>query len=172
MAFNDEECVQFPLKVGMHTWDGVDWDPWDGVLNTGDIEMGAVEIKNATTDDRAIVSTTGQLSVHETDDQTFAAATGAAAVSMTVTPGVAAEIEQVMIHLSAAGGAGNLTITIDNGTGAAYDTVVLTQDMTAVIDLPWIPPKALRLKATDSLVIAWANAGTKTYGIEVCWSKH
>lgn len=36
---------------------------WDGVLSTGDIEIGAVEIKDGTSDDRASVDSSGNLSI-------------------------------------------------------------------------------------------------------------
>ena len=74
-------------------------------------------------------------------------------------------------HLSAAGGAGNLTVTLDSIFGAAYNCVLLTQDMTAVTDLVWSPDKdSGALAVGDKLVIEWANAGAKTYGLEVIWS--
>jgi len=154
----------FPEKSAMHYWDGVQWVEWDGVLN--------VEIKNHNTDDRAYISPSHLLYVHESTDMTPVLATGAGAVAMEVNPGVAAKIEQMTLHLSAAGGAGNLTITIDKGAGAAYDTVILTLEMTTVEDYLWIPPRPVYLGATDHLDIAWANASSRTYGIEVHWSAH
>jgi len=94
-------------------------------------------------------------------------ATGAAAISTTVAPGVAWQLESIRVHLSAAGGAGNLTATIDHGTGAPYDIVLLTQDMTTVVDLVWSPNRPMEFLPGDELDIAWANAGTKTYGLEI-----
>jgi hypothetical protein len=63
-----------------------------------------------------------------------------------------------------------LTVTIDDGTAAAYDTLILTQDMTAVTDLFWAPERPIKLQATDAVDIAWANASTRTYGLTVGWS--
>jgi len=97
-------------------------------------------------------------------------ATGAAAIAFSLIPGVAFQVEEVRIHLSAAGGAGDLTISLDALTGADYDAVFLTQDMTLVIDLVWQPVRPHNFVAGDGLAIAWANAGTKTYGLEVIWS--
>lgn len=98
-------------------------------------------------------------------------ATGAAAVSMTVAPGVAFQIEEIRVHLSAAGGAvENLTITLDSGVGAAYDTVLLTQAMNAVTDLVWQPPRPYIFSRGDEIDIAYANTNTRTYGIEVIFS--
>lgn len=101
----------------------------------------------------------------------FARATGAAAVAMTVAPAVKWALREVRIHLSAAGGAGNLTITVDSGTNAVYDTILLTQDMTAIADLAWQPDFPMIFDANDEIDIAWANAGKKTYGIEVVYSE-
>ena len=107
-----------------------------------------------------------------------ARATGAAAVAMVVAPGYQFQLEEIQIHLSAAGGAGNLTVTLDGGAVAAvYDTVLMTQDMTAVQNLVWVPARPLRFTYTDGvpatsdhLDIAWANAGNIAYGITVLYS--
>jgi len=96
-------------------------------------------------------------------------ATGAAAIASTLAPGVAWQLEEIRVHLSAAGGAGNFTATVDHGTSAAYDRVILTEDMTTVVDLVWQPTRPMEFLAGDELDIAWANAGTKTYGLEVVW---
>lgn len=94
-------------------------------------------------------------------------ATGAAAIASTLAPGVAWQLEEIRVHLSAAGGAGDLTATINHGTAAAYDIVILTEDMTSVVDLVWQPTRPREFMPGDELDIAWANAGTKTYGLEV-----
>ena len=94
-------------------------------------------------------------------------ATGAAAVSMTVAPGRDWVLEEVRVHLSAAGGAANLTITIDAGAGAAYDYTLATQDMTSVTNYTYQPTRPINLSSGDKILIAWANGSTRTYGIEV-----
>ncbi len=96
-------------------------------------------------------------------------ATGAAAISKSVTPSGRGAFDSILLHLSAAGGAGNLTVTVDAVSGADYDTVLLTQDMTLVTDLFWQPDRPIELDSGDSIVIAWANAGGKTYGLTVDW---
>lgn len=97
-------------------------------------------------------------------------ATGSGAVALTVS-GAAYyqkwQLLEIRVHLSAAGGAGNLTATIDAGAGSAYATVVLTQDMTSITDLVFTPDQPITLECADNLVIAWANSGSKTYGVEV-----
>jgi hypothetical protein len=97
----------------------------------------------------------------------FYRATGAVAIASTLAPGVAWQLEEIRVHLSAVGGAGDLTATINNGTNAVYDIVILTQDMTSVADLTWQPTRPMEFMPGDELDIAWANAGTETYGLEV-----
>jgi hypothetical protein len=63
MPFNDNRCVQFPEKSAMHYWDGAQWVEWTGTLTVGDIEIGAVELKNYNTDDRAAINADHELSV-------------------------------------------------------------------------------------------------------------
>ena len=48
-------------------------------------------------------------------------ATGSGAVSITINPERAWQLDEIRVHLSAAGGAGNLTVTLDANAGAAYD---------------------------------------------------
>jgi hypothetical protein len=99
----------------------------------------------------------------------FHRATGAAAIASTLAPGEYWRLEEIRVHLSAAGGAGNLTAKIDSGAGAAYDVVILTQDMAAVTDLVWTPDRPMDFTDTDELDIAWANASTRTYGLEIVY---
>lgn len=89
------------------------------------------------------------------------------AIALTVDPGRAWQLEEIRVHLSAAGGAGNLTATIDANAGAEYDTVILTQDMTSIADLIYAPERPIIFENGDKLVIAWANASNLTYGVEV-----
>lgn len=94
-------------------------------------------------------------------------ATGNVAIAKTVTPSQASALDSITLHLSAAGGAGNLTVILDAIAGPAYDTALLTQDMTLVTDLLWLPERPIELDRGDSIVIAWANAAGRTYGLTV-----
>lgn len=94
-------------------------------------------------------------------------ATGIVALATTLAPGKAFQLLEVRIHLSAVGGAGNLTATVDAIAGAAYDLNVITQDMTALTDLVWQPDSPMHFDDGDEIDFAWANAGGKTYGLEV-----
>jgi len=97
-------------------------------------------------------------------------ATGNAAVAMTVAPGVAWQLDEIRIHLSAGGAATNLTATIDSGTHAVYDTVLITQAMNGVTDYIYKPTRPHVFGPTDELDIAYLNGGGVTYGIEVFYS--
>ena len=97
-------------------------------------------------------------------------ATGTGNIATTVTPGGASALESITLHLSAAGGANDLTITVDANAGAAYDTVLLTQDMTLVTDLVWQPDRPIEMVSGDKIVLAWTNASSRTYGLTVKWS--
>lgn len=92
------------------------------------------------------------------------------AISLTVNPGVPFRLIAIKVHLSAVGGAGNLTVTTDANAGATYDAVLALQDMTAVADYVYVPTNPIPFVSGDKVVIAWANAGNKTYGIEAFWS--
>jgi hypothetical protein len=89
------------------------------------------------------------------------------AISHTVNPGSAWQLEEIRVHLSAAGGAGDLTATIDNDAGEEYDTVILTEDMTSTADVLYAPERPLHFAAGDKLIIAYSNANNRTYGVEV-----
>lgn len=95
------------------------------------------------------------------------------AISSTLNPGEQIKgwyIDSVKLHLSAAGGAGNFTVTVDSGLGATYDTVIYTVDLTALTDVMWIPTRIIYLQNGDKLVFAFANANNRAYGLEAVWS--
>ena len=97
-------------------------------------------------------------------------ATGAAAVAIALAPNIHFQLNEVRIHLNGAGGAGDLTITLNALAGAAYDVVLLTQDMTLVTDIILLPAQPHDFVVGDVVEIAWANGSTRTYGIDVIWS--
>ena len=98
--------------------------------------------------------------------------TGSAGLAETLAPGVAFELKEVRIHLNAASATvENLTVTIDSGTDAVYDAVLLTKGMNTVTNYVWIPDNRRFFLATDELDFAWTNTNTKTWGLEVLWQK-
>lgn len=98
-------------------------------------------------------------------------ATGAAAISETLAPTTAFQIEEIRLHLSAAGATPeNLTVTLDSDAAAAYDARFLTQDMNAIQDVVWQPTRPLVFSNGDEIDIAYANTDTRTWGLEIYWS--
>lgn len=97
--------------------------------------------------------------------------TGAAVIAEAINPGTNWRFEGLRVHLSAAGGAGDFTATIDHHKGAAFDFNILTEDMTTTIDLIYAPARPMEFREGDKLVIAYANANTRTYGLEVVWKE-
>lgn len=93
--------------------------------------------------------------------------TGNTAINESIDPGKQGWLKEVRVHLSAAGGAGNLTVTLDSIAGSTYDTVLMSQDMTSVTDLVWQPDVPVHFDNGDKLVIAWANGSGRTYGFEL-----
>lgn len=93
--------------------------------------------------------------------------TGALAILTTLAPGTAWQLEEIRIHLSAVGGAGDLTATLNHGIDPVYNVVILTQDMTALTDFIWHCERPMEFGAGDELDIAWANATPRTYGLEI-----
>jgi hypothetical protein len=108
------------------------------------------------------------MNVPQTATATSTNTTGA--IAKTVAPGAAWRLMGLNLHLSAAGGAGNLTITSDAGAGAAYDTLLYSQDMTSITDLVLGEEDiGQNFSATDEIDVAWANASNRTYGLEIIY---
>lgn len=104
----------------------------------------------------------------------FTAAT--APIAEVFTPTGPCEVLEIRIHFSAAGGAGNFTVTLDSANGAVYDTVLQTVNVTAVTDI-WTTDVAVFLghditgAIIDALNFDWVNVeqSERTVGIEVVW---
>ena len=98
-------------------------------------------------------------------------ATGAAALDETLTPTSAFQIEEIRLHLSApCTVAEDLTIQLDSGTAAVYDTTIVQQNMNGVQDLLWQPPRPILFNNGDEIDITFPNTGNATWGLEIFWS--
>ena len=71
------------------------------------------------------------------------------------------------VHLSAVGGAGTLTVTLDAADGSAFDTVLGSHDMTSDADVSTMFDPPIPCKANDKIDVAYANANDKTFGIKI-----
>jgi hypothetical protein len=100
-------------------------------------------------------------------------ATGAAAIATSTALAAPFELISIRLHLSAAGTtAEDFTVTLNDGTGAAYDTLLYSLDLSvsSVTDLVLTPDKddiPKYYSSTDVLDIAWANTETRTYGLTI-----
>lgn len=102
----------------------------------------------------------------------FHRATGAVALASTLAPSQKFELLEVRLHLSAVGGAVGVvdfTATIDAIAGAAYDLLLLTQDMTAVSDYVYQPTMPLLFDEGDEIDFVYANGSSTTYGLTVIY---
>lgn len=100
----------------------------------------------------------------------YVRATGAAAIAETIAVDGGLVIIEVRLHLDAVGGAAeSFTVTIDSGVSAVYDTVLASQDMNALADYVWRPAKPVPISDGDEIDFAWANTGTKTWGLAVIY---
>ena len=96
-------------------------------------------------------------------------ATGSGAVATTLAPGKAFQLLEVRVHLSSASATSeNLRITMDAGAGAAYDSVLYSEDMDTVADLV-VTFTDRYFSSTDELDIAWTNTDARTFGLEIIY---
>ena len=99
-------------------------------------------------------------------------ATGAAAIAKAVNPAAKFRLLAITLHLSAAPTTSqNFVATLDAGDGTAYDTVLITRDLTvgSVTDQVWVFGKGYEFESDDHIDITWTNTDTKTYGLRVIY---
>ena len=93
------------------------------------------------------------------------------ATNGTLSPGVAFQIEEIRLHLSADGGDNDLVLTVDSDAHAsAHDTVILSQNTNGVTDYVYQPTRPHVFEAGDDAVFTWTNANSHDYGLEVYYS--
>jgi hypothetical protein len=99
-------------------------------------------------------------------------ATGAEAINLTYDPGLSPgqgfQLEEITLHLSAAGGnQEDMTIDIVYKEGAVYTWRAITQAMAAVIDFQYLPNRPLELWDGDKILIQYANSNNRTWGLMI-----
>ena len=97
--------------------------------------------------------------------------TGAVAMAASLTFAKDAYLDDIRVHLSGAGGAGNLVIQLNSIQGSAYDVVLYTQDMTAHTDFIFQPDPKIHFLKGDILEVTWANGSGRTYGVEFIYTE-
>ena len=97
--------------------------------------------------------------------------TGSAAIAANtakIAPGAAFRLLRVEVHLNAAPTTSEiLVIALDAGDGAAYDTVLAKQDLSAgsLTDYVAVFGPGYEYESDDVITAAWTNTDTKTYGL-------
>lgn len=94
--------------------------------------------------------------------------TGAIAVTRTCAAGE--ELLGVTVKFSSAPTtAGSLTVTLDSVSGAAYDVVLYSVDPSAAAatSIVWSNDGLARFAEGDAIVVAYANADNRTYGVSI-----
>jgi hypothetical protein len=94
--------------------------------------------------------------------------TGAAALNTTSDALTStARLTAVLVHVSAAPVTSeNLVVTLDSVDGAAYDTILVSQDLAAVTDLAYTDLN-LPLVAGDALKVTYTNTDTRTVSVRL-----
>ena len=110
----------------------------------------------------------GNLRVAPKTPPTMFPATGVGAIALTVNPAFDFYFHGITLHFdSAPTTAGNLTATLNPVDGVAYNTKLYTVDPSvgATTDLVFQTETPLLCKNGDTIVIAYANADGRTYGL-------
>jgi hypothetical protein len=96
--------------------------------------------------------------------------TGAAAIAATTASTKQFKLVCVTCHLSAGPTTSEaFTVNLDALDGAAYDTVLKSQDLSlvAATDFVYIPDGDTIYEAGDQITVAYANTDTGTYGLRI-----
>ena len=92
--------------------------------------------------------------------------TGALAMAQSLSHPASWRILEIRLHLNAAGGvAEDFTAKVDSSTAAVYDALLFSQDTNGLTDIFDVTPH--HIATGDEVDFAWANAGGKTWGLEV-----
>jgi len=99
------------------------------------------------------------------------AGTGDEAIAVSYAPGKSFWLDAVTVHFSAAPTtAGDLTVTLDAGDGAAYDTVLFRVDPSVdggATDIVFTPTVPILCVEGDAIAVAYANTDGVTYGTRI-----
>ena len=122
-------------------------------LDAGDINIGNVDIASMPGSTPTVTN-----------------ATGAAAIAASTSLSAAFKLVSVTVHFSAAPTTSEaLTITLNANDGAAYDTLLFSEDpsATSATDIVFIPDGDLVFESGDEIDVAFTNTDTRTYGVRI-----
>lgn len=95
--------------------------------------------------------------------------TGAGALAVTIEPSGAFQLEEVRLHLSGNGASENFTVALDALDGPEWDVNLATQSMNGITDYVYHPTRPKEFASGDKIVMALANSGRVTWGLEAIW---
>lgn len=123
------------------------------------------------TDYVPLVDSDGQLQVVEQATPVVTPVTGSGAIATSYAPAADFWLESVTLHLSSSGStAEDFAITLNANDGGAYDTVLLSQDLSspATTDLVYAPTGGrLLCESGDAIDVAWPNSESRVYGLRI-----
>jgi len=96
--------------------------------------------------------------------------TAAVAISKTVEPTEAGQLDSVRMHLDGASAAENFTTSIVSASGNEYDIVLDVEAMSALTDYVYQPARPIPFFKGDKIKVVYPNATGNDYGLEIIWS--
>ncbi len=86
-------------------------------------------------------------------------------------PGLLWTVHQVRVHLNGpCTFVENLTLFINSGTAAVYDTMILRQPMLGISDIVYTPDAPMHLGRDDELDMDYGNTDGLIHGVEIVFS--
>ena len=101
---------------------------------------------------------------------TVTSATWAAAINTTTAIWGNFRLSSITLHFSAAPAqAGDITFTVNAKDWAAYDNILFSVDPSTAseTDITYTPTNDLVFEEWDEIVVAYANADARTYGLRI-----
>lgn len=97
--------------------------------------------------------------------------TGTSNISEIFDPSEAFLLKSIRLHLNVPATGGELTGIVSDAIGLSseYDTKFLAEPMNLLQDLIWTPEEKMEFVDDDSLDLAWSDASTQTWGLQVRW---
>jgi hypothetical protein len=110
------------------------------------------------------ISSTNGLTVMNHAKLTKTIATGSGVINTTTALTTDFRLDHISLHLSTPSSDG-LTISLDSGDTAPYDTVLKSQALSSTTDLLWVPDYKLSFVSGDNIKVAFSNSTGSTFGL-------
>jgi len=94
--------------------------------------------------------------------------TGAGAIAYVFEPNTGFQLEEIVLKLSAAGGAAeNFSVDEIDNNGAEYGANIVSQDMNTVTTLKFQPDRPFEYQTGDKLDFTYTNTNSRTWGLTI-----